>query len=112
MQSGGHAAVNDDPFVAGANENGAQLSGEAKSWTLGPVPAPKSDSDAGSASLAVGTSKLGPEKSNTSPPRPRPTFTTDVGPGVNVPGGHYLKVIFLSVTDLSDTLKPLYEDVS
>ena len=47
-----------------------------------------------------------------SPSRPRVYFTTDVGPDIISPGGHYMKVDNVMGPDLDATLKVLYDDVS
>lgn len=45
-------------------------------------------------------------------PRRSFNFTTDTGPGVDVPGGHYIRIDFQSPSELEKTLKALYERVS
>jgi hypothetical protein len=45
------------------------------------------------------------------PTRPRRTFTTDVGPHVTVPGGHYLKIDNMAAADYDTVMKRLCDDV-
>lgn len=47
-----------------------------------------------------------------SPTGPPVYFTTDVGPGVNAPGGHYIKIDSITAKDIGDGLGGLYETVS
>ena len=47
-----------------------------------------------------------------SPTRPRVHFTTDVGPQVNCPGCHYIKIENVSPRDIDICFKELYSEVS
>lgn len=39
-------------------------------------------------------------------------FTTDVGPGVATPGGHYIKITNIRAADIPELMKPLHMNVS
>ena len=46
------------------------------------------------------------------PKRAKTVFSTDVGPNITVPGGHYMKMESLAAAEAEHTLKTLCEDVS
>lgn len=55
---------------------------------------------------------IGTRGANFSPTAPRDTFTTDVGPDIIVPGGHYIKVMNIPVSEIGETLEVVYRAVS
>lgn len=54
---------------------------------------------------------IGTRGENFSPTR-KVFFTTDVGPGVTTPGGHYIKIVNIRGPEISHLLAPLYSNVS
>ena len=55
---------------------------------------------------------VGTHNGNVTPVGPPVFFTTDVGPGAIVPGGHYIRIDGITRQDIDDGLKTLYEKVS
>ena len=138
QQNGGKATTNGDPFNVKSTkaDHAAKLSGGAAAFMPGPVkPAPISflnrDSTADDAEGPVIVSSdlpppskpdkgkgkavqqpIGTRGANFSPTRPRAIFTTDVGPDVLVPGGHYIKIANAPVRQIDWTFDCLYRFVS
>ena len=134
-QQDSSASDGGDPFTKGAKDadEGVKLSVQATSFRPnGHRPAPISflnrNSEADEGPVVVSSSILpsGPKKDkgkgravqepigtrgeNVSPGRVY--YTTDVGPNVVCPGGHYIKIEHVSVKELSQSLEALYGKVS
>ena len=135
-QDGGSTAANGDPFEKNSTKanHGVKLSGGANSFNPsaskpapisflnrnseaddGPVIVSSTFNNANTGTLDKGKGKavqepIGTRGENFSPTR-RFFFTTDVGPHVVSPGGHYIKIENVDRRELDPTLKILYANV-
>ena len=137
QQAGGITASNGDPFTHGASENGSKLNGKAVSFNpvlssgpAGPISYLNDGSEATTGPVIVSSTPnsysatrpngqgkavqkpVGTPVEHAKPKRAKTIFSTDVGPNITVPGGHYMKMEHLPTTDVEHTLKKLCEDVS
>ena len=55
---------------------------------------------------------IGTRNGRVTSPRPKSTFTTDVGPGMDFKGSHYIKLEDVLVSDIETSVKFLTKDVS
>ena len=121
--------MNGDPFINGTAKDGAKLSGKAVSFAPGPITYLNDHSEADAAPTicspnpALCTKKrtaqpaqtvqlpVGTPGVKTTPKRPRVVFTTDVGPHVTVPGGHYMMIENMAAVDYDAVMERLCDDV-
>ena len=130
-------APNGDPFVYGSAKQGPKLNGKAVSFSpvspsglTSPISHLNYKSDADDGPLIVssdGTSypanrlngpgkavqkPVGTRGEQATPKRAKKIFSTDTGPNIKLPGGHYMKIENLAAADVTRTLKVLGEEVS
>lgn len=128
-QSAGSSAANGDPFTTRLDHRAVHFNPSSTSGHFGRLSELNGNSEADHGPVIV--SSTGPSFSGRHPKgqtkttqlpvgtpasksvitRPPVTFSTDVGPGIAVPGGHYMKIDDFPRGEIDGILKKLCEEV-